>query len=63
MPVILSLTSCILLLRLASEVPIQVPSFFNFRFHSFLVLFIVFSISGLEMFYLFSPTVSFYRFF
>jgi hypothetical protein len=63
MPSTLSSISCVLLVRFASEVPVQVPKFFILRLPSVWVFFIE-SISSFqfELFYPFPSTVRVFRF-
>lgn len=63
MPEILSL-SFILLMRLASEISVQVPVFFLFLFfpHFGLSLMIPFTLSFLKHFFYFTPLFVFHRF-
>jgi hypothetical protein len=58
MPEILSSISCILLVKLASVVPVRIPDFFSFsEFPKFVFsLLLLFPFSGLEPFYPFSPS-------
>ena len=60
LPEILSLSSSVLLVTLASVVPFQIPKVFLFRFPQFVFsLLLLFAVLGLEQFYWFPSTVAF----